>query len=67
MKKFKEDCTICDKPIKTFMDRHNASPVGEAGAGCCKSCNENIVIPARLAIAHLCWKQIKSVSTLVKA
>ena len=60
MTKFKEEnCTICKHPIKDFMERNNASPVGKAGDACCESCNEYVVIPARLAIAHLCEEQIK--------
>lgn len=39
-------CCLCDKDFKDFGDRNNAEPI-QAG-DCCKTCNDEKVIPARL-------------------
>ena len=49
-------CSICTEPIDEqkdlngevwWTDGHNAEPIN--GGRCCTLCNDNVVIPARLA------------------
>ena len=39
-------CCLCDKDFKDFGDRNNAEPI--QSGDCCKTCNDEQVIPARL-------------------
>lgn len=53
-------CCLCDKDFKDFGDRNNAEPI--QSGDCCKTCNDEQVIPARLKkLFHL-----KDLSATVK-
>tara|TARA_R100000963_G_C4637669_1_gene101581 strand:- start:1171 stop:1443 length:273 start_codon:yes stop_codon:yes gene_type:complete len=39
-------CCLCDKEFEDFGDRNNAEPI--QSGDCCKTCNDEQVIPARL-------------------